>query len=61
MDVLENYCITEMMSVCSAEGLSEQELCRFFEWASHEKKCMYFVQEEFCDSLKAQIAFGKGE
>ena len=51
---LTNFCKREIMSVCTASAY-EQENCAFFELASHEKRCMYFIFDEHCDCLKAQI------
>ena len=49
-----NFCIAGMMSTCRAENIKEQEKCRFYEKASYENRCMYFIFDEYCDCLKAQ-------
>jgi len=49
-----NLCKKGLMSVCSAENKTEQEKCVFYEKASHEDRCMYFIFDEYCDCLKAQ-------
>jgi hypothetical protein len=43
------------MSICSAKDSKQQEKCRFFEKSSYEHRCMYFIFDEYCDCLKAQI------
>jgi hypothetical protein len=50
-----NYCKKDKMSVCTAEDSKQQEKCSFFEKSSHEYRCMYFIFDEYCDCLKAQI------
>jgi hypothetical protein len=43
------------MSVCTAEDAKQQEECCFFVKSSHEPRCMYFIFDEYCDCLKAQM------
>jgi len=50
----QNLCRKELMSVCSVENKAEQEKCEFYERASYENRCMYFIFGEYCDCLKAQ-------
>jgi hypothetical protein len=50
-----NYCKKEKMSICSAEDSKQQEKCSFFEKSSYEHRCMYFIFDEYCDCLAAQI------
>jgi hypothetical protein len=50
-----NFCKKEKMSICSAEDSKQQEKCSFFEKSSYEHRCMYFIFDEYCDCLKAQI------
>jgi hypothetical protein len=50
-----NYCKKEKMSICSAEDSKQQEKCSFFEKSSYEYRCMYFIFDEYCDCLAAQI------
>jgi len=51
----KNLCKKGMMSICSADNREEQEGCEFYEKSSIKDKCMYFVFDEYCDCLKAQI------
>ena len=50
-----NYCKKDKMSVCTAEDSKQQEKCSFFEKSSYEHRCMYFIFDEYCDCLNAQI------
>ena len=50
-----NYCKKEKMSICSAKDSKQQEKCSFFKKSSYEHRCMYFIFDEYCDCLKAQI------
>jgi hypothetical protein len=50
-----NYCKEDKMSICTAEDSKQQERCSFFEKSSYEHRCMYFIFDEYCDCLKAQI------
>jgi hypothetical protein len=50
------FCKKDVMSVCMAPNKAQQKQCRFYEGSSYSEKCMYFVLEEFCDCLKAQIS-----
>lgn len=50
-----NYCKKEKMSICTAEDPKQQEKCSFFEKSSHQHRCMYFIFDEYCDCLNAQI------
>jgi hypothetical protein len=50
-----NYCRSEQISVCTAESEKRQRGCRFFEKSSRAERCMYFIFEEYCDSLSAQL------
>ena len=54
-DAAISYCKKEIMSICTAESVQVQQKCRYYEKSCHAAKCMYFVFEEFCDSLKAQM------
>jgi hypothetical protein len=53
MDV--NFCRSAQISVCTANSAKEQSGCRFFEKASRSERCMYFMFEEYCDCLGAQL------
>lgn len=50
-----SFCKREMMSVCTAASDTEQNRCVFYERSSLKNKCMYFIFDEYCDCLKAQI------
>ena len=50
------FCKKDVMSLCMAPNKTQQKYCRFYESASYSEKCMYYVLEEFCDCLKAQIS-----
>ena len=43
------------MSICVAKDHTEQETCTFYEKARFENRCMYFIFDEYCDCLKAQV------
>ncbi len=49
-----SFCKKDIMSICTADGCEEQGRCRFFKKASHENKCVYFIFNSYCSSLKAQ-------
>jgi len=53
-----NFCKVEYMSVCSADTSTAQLDCRFFEKSQHANRCMYFIFDEYCDCLKAQLSAG---
>jgi hypothetical protein len=53
-----NFCKSEIMSVCKADSKKQQQDCIFFEKASSSSRCMYFVFNQFCDCLNAQIYAG---
>lgn len=50
-----SYCKKEIMSICTAGSAQKQQECRYYEKSCHAAKCMYFVFEEYCDCLKAQM------
>ena len=50
-----SFCKREMMSVCTAGSDAEQNSCRFYEKSRLKNKCMYFIFDEYCDCLKAQM------
>jgi hypothetical protein len=50
-----NFCKQEEMSICTAGGCKHQVDCSFYEKSQHANRCMYFIFEEYCDSLKAQM------
>ena len=55
---VSNFCKLEHMSVCTADTTQQQGDCSFFEKAQHANRCMYFIFEEYCDCLKAQLNAG---
>jgi hypothetical protein len=50
-----NLCKKQDMSICSADSRLHQENCSFYEKSLNANRCMYFVFEEYCDCLKAQM------
>ncbi len=50
-----NFCQSEQISVCTAGNQAEQKGCDFYERARNADRCMYFIFEEYCDSLSAQL------
>ena len=50
-----SFCKQDIMSVCIAHSRARQEECHFYAKSCHTDRCMYFVLEEFCDCLKAQM------
>lgn len=50
-----NFCKQEEMSICTAGDCKQQVDCSFYEKSQHANRCMYFIFEEYCDSLKAQM------
>jgi hypothetical protein len=55
-DAQISYCKKDIMSVCMAETGKRQRECRYYEKSCRSDKCMYFVFEEYCDCLRAQLA-----
>jgi hypothetical protein len=53
-----NFCKLEQMSICTAGTAREQGACSYFEKSQHAERCMYFIFEEYCDCLRAQINAG---
>lgn len=53
-----NYCKQEQISVCTAEDPKQQPTCSFFEKSRHANRCMYFIFDEYCDCLNAQLNAG---
>jgi hypothetical protein len=50
-----NYCRPEQISTCTAENPKKQSGCRFYEKSRHAERCMYFIFDEYCDCLNAQL------
>ena len=51
-----NFCKQEIMSVCSAgnKWAGEHARCKYAIKASYSDRCMHFVLDGNCDSVKAQ-------
>ena len=56
-----NMCKLDLMSHCRANSKEDQSNCNFYEKAQNASRCMYFIFEEFCDCVKAQIAARKND
>jgi hypothetical protein len=50
-----NYCQQKQMSICTAENQKQQVACSYYEKSSFAERCMYFIFEEYCDCLTAQL------
>ena len=50
-----SFCKRDIMSVCTAYSDAEQENCVYYEKSRLRNECMYFIFDEYCDCLKAQI------
>ncbi|MGD8256540.1 MAG: hypothetical protein PVG70_16215 [Desulfobacterales bacterium] len=56
-----SHCKSDQMSVCMANSHLEQQNCSFYEESQHASRCMYFVFDEYCDCLEAQMKAQKTE
>jgi hypothetical protein len=56
-DSTTNFCKKDMMSICTASNIAQQKMCRFYKKSPYTEKCMYFVFDEYCDCLEAQLNF----
>ena len=56
-DIL-NLCKVEQMSICTTDTNEGQVDCGYFEKSQHANRCMYFIFDEYCDCLKAQMQAG---
>ncbi len=43
------------MSECVGETAEERKKCKFYKESKYKGTCMYYVFEQFCDCLDAQI------
>jgi len=43
------------MSICTADNQKQQVGCSYYEKSQFAERCMYYIFEEYCDSLTAQI------
>ena len=50
-----NFCKREWMSICTAENQKQQCGCSYYEKSQFAERCMYFIFEEYCDCLTAQL------
>jgi hypothetical protein len=50
-----NFCKQEEMSICTADSRNQQAGCCFYEKSRFAERCMYYIFDEYCDCLKAQI------
>ena len=50
-----SYCKKGAMSVCTASDEKQQTGCGFYEKSRNANRCMYFIFEEYCDNLRAQM------
>jgi hypothetical protein len=50
-----NFCRSEHISFCTASDKREQSGCSFYERSRNAERCMYFIFNEYCDCLKAQL------
>lgn len=51
----KSFCEKGTMSICVAKNNKEREMCEFYEDSRTKGKCMYFIFDEYCDCLKAQM------
>jgi hypothetical protein len=59
MSYLENnFCKQEEMSICTAGNQNTQISCSFYEKSRFAERCMYYIFDEYCDCLKAQMNAG---
>ena len=57
--LMVNFCRQEQMSICTTGGQKAQSSCNFYEKSRFAERCMYFIFDEYCDSLGAQISAGE--
>ena len=43
------------MSICTADNQKQQIGCSYYEKSQFAERCMYYIFEEYCDSLTAQM------
>jgi hypothetical protein len=51
-----SYCHKGAMSICAANNEKQQTDCGFYEKSRNANRCMYYIFEEYCDNLMAQIS-----
>jgi len=60
MSYLEvNFCKQKEMSICTAGTKNQQTGCTFYEKSRFAERCMYYIFDEYCDCLKAQMNAGR--
>ena len=57
--LMVNFCRQEQMSICTADTQKAQSSCSFYEKSRYAERCMYFIFDEYCDSLRAQVHAGE--
>ena len=55
-----NFCKQDDMSVCTADSKKLQTDCSFYEKSQFAERCMYFIFDEYCDCLNAQLNANHG-
>lgn len=53
--LIVNFCKQEQMSICTAETQKKQAGCSYYEKSQFAERCMYFIFDEYCDCLTAQM------
>ena len=53
-----NFCEQEEMSICTATNKDQQAGCSFYVKSRFAERCMYYIFDEYCDCLKAQMKAG---
>jgi len=50
----ENFCSTDVISICSSENISNQKHCKFYTKSFCGDHCMFFNSQQYCDNPEAQ-------
>jgi hypothetical protein len=53
--LMVNFCKREQMSICTADNQKQQVGCSYYEKSQFAERCMYYIFEEYCDCLTAQM------
>jgi hypothetical protein len=53
--LMVNFCKREQMSICTADNQKQQVGCNYYEKSQFAERCMYYIFEEYCDCLTAQM------
>lgn len=51
----KNFCHINLMAICKTNDSEERKTCTFYDKSSIRDDCMYFIFDEYCDCLKAQV------